>query len=156
MTTATLLAMTITGPLIGAWLVPRRTVTRVLLGISILVVVLLTLVPTDRHLELGCTIDWAIPTLGKVELVANVILFAPVALLAGILTRRPLPTLLVASGASALVELVQAFATVLGRSCSTNDWLANTIGATFGALLAAAALLLARKINKPPAAAKSP
>jgi hypothetical protein len=34
-------------------------------------------------------VGWTFPTLGAVELVANVVLFAPLVLLAGVLTRRP-------------------------------------------------------------------
>ncbi|WP_315092928.1 VanZ family protein [uncultured Cellulomonas sp.] len=94
--------------------------------------------------------EWTLPTLGAVELMVNVILFAPVALLAGVLTRRPVAALLGASAASLVVEAVQAFVTVLGRSCSTDDWLSNTLGALLGALLAVAALRLARATGEPP------
>jgi VanZ family protein len=73
-----------------------------------------------------------------------VILFAPVVLLAGVATRRPLVAMLVASAASGGVEALQALAPVLGRSCSTNDWLSNTVGAALGGVLAAVALRLAR------------
>ena len=56
---------------------------------------------------------------------ANVVLLVPPVLLLGIAVRRPVAALLVASLASGLIEVVQAFVTALGRSCSTNDWLAN-------------------------------
>jgi hypothetical protein len=145
MTTVALAVLVVFGPLVGAWLVSRARVTRVLLALSIVTVALLTLFPTSRQLTLGCTIEWDLPTFGAVELMANVILFAPVLLLAGIATRRPLAALLVASGASAAVEGVQALVPWLGRSCSTIDWSSNTVGASLGAVLAAAALRLARR-----------
>ena len=40
-------------------------------------------------------------------------------------------------------EAVQALVPAIGRSCSTNDWLSNSIGAAIGAALAALALRLA-------------
>ncbi|NEE03954.1 VanZ family protein [Phytoactinopolyspora halotolerans] len=144
MTTVGLVALVVLGPVVGAWLMPRPQIARVLLALSILAVALLAFVPTGRELAVGCTMEWSVPTLGAVELMGNVILFVPVVLLAGVVTRRPLVMLLAASGASVLVEAVQAFATVLGRSCSSNDWLANTLGACLGAVLAVIALRLAR------------
>ncbi|WP_199424752.1 VanZ family protein [Actinotalea solisilvae] len=144
LTTAALLALVVLGPVVGAWLAPRPRVTRLLLALALVAVAALTLVPTGRELAVGCAVEWAVPTLGAVEVMANVVLFVPVALLAGVLTRRPLVVLLAASGASLLLEVLQAFATGLGRSCSTNDWLANTLGALLGTVLAAVALRLAR------------
>jgi glycopeptide antibiotics resistance protein len=70
---------------------------------------------------------------------ANLVLFvAPVPLLA-VATRRPVIALLAGSGLSLAIEVLQALATPLGRSCSTNDWLANTLGAALGAVLATVA-----------------
>lgn len=148
LTTVALVALVVLGPLVGAWLVPRARLARVLRTLSIVTVALLTLIPTSREITVRCAMEWDLPTLGAVELMANVILFAQVVLLAGIATRRPLVALLVASGASAIVEMGQAFAPGLGRSCSTNDWLSNTLGASLGAALAAAALLLARTVEQ--------
>ena len=145
LTTVALAVLVLVGPLVGAWLVSRTQVAGVLLALSIVTLALLTLVPTSRELEGGCAFEWDLPSFGAVELMANVILFAPVTLLAGIVTRRPVVALLAASGASAAVEGVQALAPVLGRSCSTNDWLSNTLGAVLGAVLAAAALRIARR-----------
>lgn len=142
LTTVALLALVLLGPVVGAWLVPRRRLTAALLGLSIGLVALLTLVPTSRELTVGCTNEWSLPTLGAVELVANVILFAPVVLLAGVLVRRPWLVALGASVVSLLIEAVQAVVPALGRSCSTNDWLSNTLGALLGAVLAAVALRL--------------
>lgn len=150
LTTAALLVLVLLGPVAGAWLAGQPRVTRVLLALALVVVAALTLVPTGRELAVGCAVEWSVPTLGAVELIANVVLFVPVTLLAGVLTRRPLVVLLAASGASVLVEVLQAFATGLGRSCSTNDWLANTLGALLGAGLAWVALRLATRPSRVP------
>lgn len=77
---------------------------------------------------------------GAVELMANLVLFVPPALLFGVALRRPLLVLVGAGATSLLIEVLQAFATVLGRSCSTNDWLYNTLGAALGAAIAVAVL----------------
>lgn len=94
---------------------------------------------------------------------ANVIFTVPVTLLAGVSSRRPVVVAVVASRASALVEVFQAFATALGRNCSTNNWLPNTIRAALGPVLAPAAFSLAsrrrrtgaRSTGRPPADAIS-
>jgi len=134
------------GVLAGPWLVPRRRLTWVLAAASLLPVVALTLVPVDRELFARCTVQWALPTPGRVELMANVVLFAAPVLLAGVATRRPLVALLVGSGASVLVEAFQAAVPAIGRSCDTNDWLANTIGAALGAAVAWVALRRAQRV----------
>ncbi len=145
LTTVTLLALVGLGPLVGAWLIPRPRPAR-WLGIAALVpIVVLTLVPTSRSLEVGCAVEWSLPTLGAVELMANVVLFVPAVLLLAVASRRPIVVLLGASATSALIELVQAVVPALGRSCSTNDWLSNTLGAVLGACLAAVALVLANR-----------
>lgn len=108
-------------------------------------VVALTLVPTSRDLVVGCAAEWSFPKLGAVELMANLVLFVPPALLLGVALRRPLLVLVAASATSALIEVLQAFATALGRSCSTNDWLYNTLGAALGAAIALAALRARRE-----------
>ncbi|MDT0165477.1 VanZ family protein [Actinotalea sp. AC32] len=145
MTTVALVVLAGLGPVAGAWLARRPRATLGLLVVSVLAVGFLTLVPTSRELPTGCAVEWAVPRLGAVELMANVIMFAPPVLLAGVLTRRPLVSLLAASGASALIEAFQALVPALGRSCSTNDWLANTLGALLGALLAVVAVRRARR-----------
>ena len=105
---------------------------------------LLTLVPVDRELFARCTVQWALPGPGRVELLANVVLFVGPALLAGVASRRPLLVCLSLSAVSAALEALQALVPALGRSCDTTDWLSNTIGAALGAGLALAALLLGR------------
>nr|WP_281372159.1 VanZ family protein [Modestobacter versicolor] len=67
---------------------------------------------------------------------ANVALLVPVVLFAALATRRPLLALAAGTGASVLVEAVQALTPALGRACDTNDWSMNTVGAVLGAALA--------------------
>jgi hypothetical protein len=129
----------------GAWLVTRPRLAWLLAACSLAPVAVLTLVPVDRELAVRCTMSWALPTPGRVELMANVVLFVAPALLAGVATRRPLVALAVLSGLSVAVEALQALVPALGRSCDTGDWLSNTIGAAIGAALAAVALVLRRR-----------
>lgn len=140
-----LLLLLVAGPLVGAVLVGRPRVTGALLVLTVLVVVVLTLTPTSREMTATCAVEWSLPRLGAVETAANLILFAPITLLAGVLTRRPWRMALVASVASAVIEAGQALVPALGRSCSTNDWWFNTLGAALGALLAVVALLIHRR-----------
>lgn len=139
-----LVVLVVAGPPVGRWLTARPVLARVLTGVALLPVLLLTLVPTDRTVYARCEVAWALPTPGRVELAANVVLLVAPVLLAGVALRRPLLALVAGSGLSAAIEVLQAVVTGLGRSCSTGDWLANTIGALVGAVLAAAALRLAR------------
>ncbi len=148
---AVLVALVALGPLVGSRLLDRPRAAWTLFGVSLLPVVLLTLVPTSREIVERCAVGWALPTFGRVELMANVILFVPPVLLAAIASRRPVLALLGGTAASAAIETVQALTPALGRSCDTNDWLSNTIGALVGAALAAVAIRLARR-SRPPRA----
>ena len=74
------------------------------------------------------------------EPLANVVLFGPLVLLDGVVTRRPVPMFLAGAALSAFTEAIQALIPQLGRSCTTTDWLANSAGALTGAVPAAAAL----------------
>lgn len=143
----TLLAvLVVAGPLLGRWLLGRPPrLSWILCALSLVPVVLLTLVPTQREVFERCAVGWVLPTFGRVELLANVLLFVPPVLLAGVATRRPPLALLGGVLASAGIEAVQALLPVLGRSCDTNDWLSNAIGAALGAALATVALVLARR-----------
>lgn len=143
-TTAALVAAVVLGPFIGYRLIARRRLAMRLGWASMLPIAALTLVPADRDLAMGCAVEWDLPTLGAVELMANVVLFVPPVLLLGVAVGRPFMALVGASVASGLIELVQALVTWLGRSCSTNDWLSNTLGAALGAVIAASALWLRR------------
>lgn len=138
-------ALVILAPALGAGLVRQPRIAWVLAGLSVLPVLAVTLVPVQRELFARCTFQWALPTPGRVELFANVLLFVAPVLLAGVASRRPALTAAVGSGVSALIEAVQALLPALGRSCDTNDWLSNTIGAAVGGLLAVAALVIARR-----------
>ena len=140
-----LAVLLVAGPLVGSWLVARRRLAWSSFGLSLVPVLLLTLVPVDRELFARCSVGWALPTPGRVELMANVLLFVAPALLAGVALRRPVVALLGGVVASALVEVFQALVPALGRSCDTNDWLSNSIGAFLGAGLAAVALRLAAR-----------
>lgn len=149
LTSAGLAVLLVAGPVVGALLASRRRLAWVLAAASTVPVALLTLVPVDRELVTRCTVQWQLPGPGRVEILANVVLFVAPALLAGVASRRPLLVLLALSGLSVAVEALQALAPALGRSCDTSDWLSNTIGAALGAGLAAAALHLARLRGRP-------
>lgn len=142
LTTTGLVVLLLGGPLLAATLVGRRRTARGLLLLMVLVVAALTLTPTSRELTVTCVAEWSLPRLGAVETAANLLLFAPITLLAVVLTRRPVLVVVVASAASALIEVGQALMPALGRSCSTNDWWFNTLGALLGALLAVAGTAL--------------
>lgn len=130
------------GPLVGGLVADRPGTAWCLTGLATLPVAVLTMLPTDRRAFERCEVAWTLPSVGRVELAANVVLFVAPALLASVATRRPVLVLVAASAASALIETVQALVPALGRSCSTNDWLANTIGVAIGVLLAVLALRL--------------
>ena len=93
-------------------------------------VVGLTLVPAARPLfrEDVCTVQFALPSLGSVELLANVALLVPLALFAALATRRPLVVLAGAVATSAAIEAVQALLPTLQRACATSDWAMNSAG----------------------------
>ncbi|PPF41035.1 VanZ family protein [Rathayibacter sp. AY1A3] len=80
-----------------------------------------------------------------VESIANVLLFVPVAFLAGVRWRRPVVAGLGASAMSAGIELIQAVVPAIGRACDTSDGITNTIGAAIGSLLAHAVLYRQRR-----------
>lgn len=142
---AALLALAVLGPATGRRVADRPPAAWLLTALASLPVAVLTMLPTDRRAFERCEVAWTLPTVGRVELAANVVLFVAPALFAAVATRRPVVALVLASGASALVETVQALVPAIGRSCSTNDWSANTVGATLGVLLGAVALHLAAR-----------
>lgn len=65
---------------------------------SFVPVALLTLVPVDRELVARCAVQWDMPNPGRLELMANVVLFVAPDLLAGVASRRPLLTGLPSAG----------------------------------------------------------
>ncbi|GAB3435788.1 VanZ family protein [Actinophytocola sediminis] len=115
-----------------------------LVVLSLVPVVALTLVPTAGRAYAVCTLQFAMPTLGTVELLANVALFIPPVFFATLATRRPLLTLAVGTALSAAIEAVQALAPAIGRACDTNDWAMNTAGAVIAVLLAGGTSKLSR------------
>ena len=137
--------LVVCGPLVGRAVADRPGTAWLLTGLGTLPVLVLTMLPTDRRAFQRCEVAWTLPTVGRVELAANVVLFVAPALLASVATRRPVLVLVVASLLSALIETVQALVPAIGRSCSTDDWLCNTIGVTTGVLLGVVALRLARR-----------
>lgn len=140
-----LIVLVVATPVAGRLLAGRPRPAWLLAGAALLPVALLTLTPVDRELFARCTVHWALPTPGRVELMANVVLFVAPVLLAGLATRRPVAVLLAASALSAGIEALQAAVPAIGRSCDTGDWLSNTIGAGIGAVLAVVALQVARR-----------
>ncbi|MBP2334364.1 VanZ family protein [Saccharothrix coeruleofusca] len=116
-----------------------------LVALSALPVLALTLVPTATGQAdyVGCTVQFALPAPGRVELLANVALFFPLVFFATLATRRPLLVLAAGAGLSAAIEALQALVPVIGRACDTNDWVMNGIGTVVGVLLARAAIALA-------------
>jgi len=154
-----LAVLVVAGPLVGRLLLDRPPrLAWILCGASLVPIALLTLVPTSREVFERCTVAWALPTIGRVELLANVVLFVPPVLLAAVASRRPWLALAGGVVGSAVIEAVQALVPALGRSCDTTDWLSNSIGAAVGAALAGVALWLARRAGVRPrgAAADEP
>ena len=126
------------------WLTVRAPRIRwALVALSLLPVLVLTLVPTSRRMDgVGCVIQFALPSPGSVELLANVALFVPPVFFAVLATRRPLPVVAAGVVLSAAIEAAQAVAPIIGRACDTNDWAMNTVGTVAAALLGAATLAL--------------
>ena len=145
--TAALVLFVVAGPFVGALLARHRRVAWLLTGLTLLPVAALTLVPVRRQLFDVCAVQWTLPTFGRVELMANVVLFVLPVLFAGVASRKPLLMLLAGSALSVIIEVFQALVPAIGRSCDTNDWLSNTIGAAVGAGLAIIALQLAKRRN---------
>lgn len=120
------------------WLVLRHRGAWVLAGLSLVPVLALTLIPAggNRLDHVLCVVQFSVPTLGSVELLANVALFLPPAFFATLATRRPLMVLAAGVALSAAIEALQAVVFAIGRACDTNDWMMNTIGVAVGVLLA--------------------
>lgn len=147
---AALVLLIVVGPIVGRWLVPRPTVAWWLFALSLVPVAVTTLLPVDRRLDEFCVVQWSLPTPSRVELMANLVLFVPPALLLAIATRRPVLALVQGASLSAAIELIQALVPAIGRSCDTTDWTSNTFGAAIGAGLGWVALRLARSRSPQP------
>lgn len=125
-----------------------------LAALSLLAVLALTLAPTGRSGTGGCTVQFSLPTFGRVELLANVALLLPAVVFATLATRRPWAVLVAGSALSVGIEAAQALVPAIGRACDTNDWAMNTLGVVIGVLVARATLGLAdrsARAAEPPA-----
>lgn len=140
-----LVVLILVGPFVAAWLSGRRKLLLSAFAVSLIPVAVLTLYPVKRVLYQRCEVAWALPTIDRVEIAANVVLFVVPALLATVAWRRPLLALLGGVATSAGIEAFQGTVTLLGRSCSTNDWMANSIGTAIGAGLGVIALITVRR-----------
>ncbi|WP_423918829.1 VanZ family protein [Frigoribacterium sp. 2-23] len=122
-----------------AWVLHRLRLRRVLFGLSavaLIAVLVLTLLPDGaRPGGVSCTVQVSVPFQG-IETLANVAMLLPLVLFLGTATNRPLTVLTGAVVLSAVIEVLQALAPVLGRRCDTNDWFMNTIGAVLAAVIA--------------------
>ncbi|ROR65883.1 VanZ family protein [Agrococcus jenensis] len=141
---ALLAAAVVVGPALGWWLAPRPRAAWALAALAGVAVLVTTLYPTGREVELVCVLGRD-GTLAGPEPLANVALFVPIGLLVGVASRRPALGALAGAVLTVGIELVQALAPALGRSCAVDDAIANTVGAALGAVLAAAVLLVARR-----------
>lgn len=93
--------------------------------------------------EVRCAVQLSVPFQG-LDTLANVALFVPATYAAVLACRRPLVVAVVASGVSALIEVVQALVPATGRVCDTNDWFMNTVGTALGVLLAVLSVAVVR------------
>jgi len=139
-----LLVTTAVLALVGGWLLRRgragRRALTVLAAVSVVAALALTLTPdTATRAPQFCAIQASILA-GHVDW-PNVMLLQPAALFKALRTRRYLPVLAATAGVSAVIEATQG-ALPLGRSCDTDDLVANTLGAGIGVLLAALIVLL--------------
>jgi hypothetical protein len=145
-----LIATVVAGPVVGVWLAERPRITAVLLAAGLIAVLAVTLYPDgDPYPTVTCSagLPYLAPT--AVESTANILLFVPITLLAGVLWRRPGMAILGGTALSIVIEVVQALVLVIGRACDTSDWITNTLGAVIGAVLAAAALAWRRRSSGP-------
>ncbi len=137
-----------------AWALHRLRLRGVLLGLSAvacLAVLVLTLLPDgSRPGGVTCTVQLTVPFQG-IDTLANVAMLLPLVLFLGTATNRPLTVLAGAVTFSAVIEVVQALAPVLGRRCDTNDWFMNTVGALLGAAIAVVICRLGRHRETRPA-----
>lgn len=107
----------------------------VLAVVGLLGVLALTVSPSDGVRYAFCTVQFSVPFQG-IDTLANIAMMVPLTLFAALRLRRPLLVFAAVSGLSAIIELVQALIPALGRSCDTNDWYMNTVGAAVGTLIA--------------------
>ena len=117
--------------------------------LSVLPVVALTLVPTSGRVDhVACVVQFRLPTLTTVGLLANVAMFFPPVFFATLATRQRLLMLAAGTSFSAMIEALQAMVPAIGRACDTNDWAMNTVGAILAVLLASATIALTNRAGK--------
>lgn len=132
-------------PTLAGWLSTRPRAAWTLAAVSAAVVVALTLLPDGQRPGDVCELAFAPRELLRIEPLANIILFVPPALALTAATRRPWAVFALGAGASAVIEALQGAVPEIGRSCTSTDWVANTVGAGLGAALAAAGILVAER-----------
>lgn len=131
---------------LGWWLAARSRAAWALAAVAAIAVLVATLFPTGRAIEVVCVLAPEGGLAGP-EPLANVALFVPIGLLVGVASRRPVLGALAGGALTVAIEAVQALVPAIGRSCAIDDAIANALGAVLGAVLAALALLLARRAS---------
>lgn len=136
---------------IGWWLSRRGETGRRRLGglavVGVGAALALTLTPDDAGRgSQFCTVQARLLTEGALDL-PNTMLLLPAALFGTLWASRPAHVLAAAAGLSVLIELAQG-ALPLGRSCDTDDLIANAMGAALGVLLAQLILALQRRRSR--------
>jgi len=130
---------------VGIGLVARERLLWPLVALTALPVIALTLVPAGGGRAFQrCAVQFDLPTLGSVELLANVALLFPLVYFFALATRRPLRALAAGVTLSAAIEALQALVPAINRSCDTNDWAMNSAGVLVAAALAWATLAARR------------
>jgi hypothetical protein len=131
------------------WLSFRRGTTWIVVWLSGVAIASVTLIPGSSREVTVCVLPVTPTELLGPEPTANVLLFVPFALALAVLLKRPVIAFLAGTGASMVIELAQWFVPAIGRSCSSTDWIANTLGAFLGAGFAALGLWVAVRRTDP-------
>jgi hypothetical protein len=134
----------ISAPFVARWLLPRQRMAWVLVAVAGTAIAALTLLPDGTRTVAGCELEFSPAELFGVEPLANIVLFLPFTLALTVATGRPLPSFLAGLSLSLVIELMQWAVPAIGRSCTSTDWVANSLGAGFGAALAVLGLWIAR------------
>jgi VanZ family protein len=123
----------------------------VLAVIGLLGVLALTVSPSDGVRYAFCAVQFSVPFQG-IDTLANIAMMVPLTLFATLRLRRPLLVFAATTGLSAVIELAQALILTLGRSCDTNDWFMNTVGAAAGTLIACTIIVVDGRYRRQPIA----
>ncbi len=144
---AALAVAVVVGLPLGWALASRPRAAWALAAVAAVGVLVATLYPTGRVVEVVCVLGRD-GTLAGPEPLANVALFVPIGLLVGLASRRPVLGALAGVALTVAIELVQALVPAIGRSCAMDDAIANALGATLGAVLAGVVRLLPRRASE--------